>query len=522
MRVEKTLLILLLLTTFFKGIVWAAFVPIWHFPDEQAHFAQVQYYTELKKNIGAGNDLSLEVYESERLLGTLRDERGINKFTYRPEYRIPYSESYLGLHEEEIANLPEEARTSFVKKEAARYPPLFYVASSVGYLLGFPFNLFVRVFLTRIISVLMAVATVWITFLLAKTVFAKNTLLAISTATLVSFQPMYTFLSSGVNNDNLLILLSTFLLWLMVDAMRTGLTTRHTLGFGAALGLGILTKQLIYPFIPLPLFVIVYDALKKKKKRSSPLKHLLLFLFVGLVFGGVMFARHWMQTGSLPGWPRVNPESPMAHLSFITYLSEKIPQLYRETLPWYWGVFKWLGVVLPLSALRAIKVVLVLSGIGLVQYTAGKIHKRRRETRDWQLLFLAFSSIWFAAWLLVWDYTLIRSIGFSHGIQGRNFFPNIAPHMLLVVFGLWQLTTKYQRHIIKALVLAIVVLNFIALKTVLGSYYDLLPVRTFIIQASQYKPWFFKGGGLILWSVLYLTMVVNFVYSFLKLDRRKP
>ena len=72
-KLEKTLVILLLSTTLFKGIMWAASIPIWHGPDEQAHFAQVQYYAEVRKGLSAEDDLSLEVFESERLLGTLRD-----------------------------------------------------------------------------------------------------------------------------------------------------------------------------------------------------------------------------------------------------------------------------------------------------------------------------------------------------------------------------------------------------------------------------------------------------------------
>lgn len=515
----KTLVILLVFTTLFKGIVWASLVPMWHVPDEQAHFAQVQYYAELKSGIEPGNDLSLEVSESERLLGTLRDDRGVNKFTYHPEYRIEYSETYIGVHEKEIETLPNEARTTFVKKEAARYPPLFYVLSSIGYLIGYQGSLFVRVFLARIISVLLAAATVWATFLLAKSIFPKNFLLAFSSTALLSFQPMFTFITSGINNDNLMNLLSTALLWIMVDSMRKRLSALHTLGMGAFLGLGIITKQLIYPFIPLPLLVIAYHSFVKK--TNSFMRHLILLIFVGLICGGLVFTKSWLQSGRLPGWPSVTQGSPGYSLTFAAYLSEKLPKLYRETLPWYWGVFNWLGVVLPINLLRAIKVGLAVSGIGLVKYTASKFRKRKLETQDWQLLLLGFSSIWYAFWLLFWDYNLIRSIGFSHGIQGRNFFPTISAHMILVAFGLWQTSKKYRKFVVKTATLAIVLLNFMALKTMLDSYYILTPLTTLVTQASQYKPWFFKGGGLILWFVIYATFLSNFLSEFIRLNWRK-
>src|SRR4030066_1053945 len=103
---------------------------------------------------------------------------------------------------------------------------------------------------------------------------------------------------------------------------------------------------------------------------------------------------------------------------------------------------------------------------------------------------LIFSSLCFGFWLLLWDYMLVRSIGFSHGIQGRYFFPNISAHMTLVVFGLWQLLKKYQRIIVKASVFAGVLLNFIALKTVLVSYYSVSPIVILLKQASQHNPCF--------------------------------
>src|SRR4030042_6263666 len=154
---QKTLFILLLLVTFFKGIIWAEIVPLWHFPDEQAHFAQVQWYAEQKKPISGEYDLSLEIYESERLLGTLRDERGINKYTYHPECNIDYTNKSLGKYEQYLSSLPKSSRTTYVKREAARYPPLFYLLSSLGYFMGTSGDLFVRVILTRWVSVFLAV-----------------------------------------------------------------------------------------------------------------------------------------------------------------------------------------------------------------------------------------------------------------------------------------------------------------------------------------------------------------------------
>ncbi len=83
----------LLIATFFKGVIWSGVVPLWHFPDEQAHFAQLQNIAEGVK-LNKEGSTSEEIYISEKILGTERDERGNNRFTFHSEYNLAYSKSF--------------------------------------------------------------------------------------------------------------------------------------------------------------------------------------------------------------------------------------------------------------------------------------------------------------------------------------------------------------------------------------------------------------------------------------------
>ena len=114
---------LLLLVTLFKQITFSAVTPLWHGPDEQAHFAQVQYIAEFGQPVANDNkvkDLSQEIFISEQLLGTARDEFGKNKFTHNPGFRIEYTHTTIGKYEPLINNLPKITRINFVKSEATR------------------------------------------------------------------------------------------------------------------------------------------------------------------------------------------------------------------------------------------------------------------------------------------------------------------------------------------------------------------------------------------------------------------
>ena len=78
---------LLFVSALANSICWIILIPIWQYPDEQAHFAQIQYKAEMG-GIPAGSaslDTSYEVALSEKILETERDSGGNYKFTYHPE-----------------------------------------------------------------------------------------------------------------------------------------------------------------------------------------------------------------------------------------------------------------------------------------------------------------------------------------------------------------------------------------------------------------------------------------------------
>src|SRR3989344_1929977 len=103
---NKKLFILLLVFLFFKQLIWESLVPLWHFPDEQAHFAQVAYLGEMGPQPGKTPfDLTEEIRISENLLGTERDNSGNNRFTFHPEYKIEYAPVLYGIYEEKINKL---------------------------------------------------------------------------------------------------------------------------------------------------------------------------------------------------------------------------------------------------------------------------------------------------------------------------------------------------------------------------------------------------------------------------------
>ena len=144
----------LLLLLIIKQLAWVGFMPLWQFPDEQAHFAQVQNLVEERtRSINPLATTSREIYETEVLLGTERNDLGNNKYTYHPEFNIEYTDSTVGKFESTILNFPEQYRHDRVIREATGYPPLYYQLSSLGYRLAYQQDFLTRVFTTRLINI---------------------------------------------------------------------------------------------------------------------------------------------------------------------------------------------------------------------------------------------------------------------------------------------------------------------------------------------------------------------------------
>ena len=87
--------------------------------------------------------------------------------------------------------------------------------------------------------------------------------------------------------------------------------------------------------------------------------------------------------------------------------------------------------------------------------------------------------------------------------------------MVLLVMGLRQITN----YLLLITGYWFITLNWIAFYWVTASYYDTSGFKTFIIQASQYKPDFAKGAWLA--AVLFLYAILTLIFSIKLLKNEK-
>ncbi|OGD61314.1 hypothetical protein A3I57_00080 [Candidatus Beckwithbacteria bacterium RIFCSPLOWO2_02_FULL_47_23] len=479
---------LLLWLVLIKSLAWALFIPLWHFPDEQAHFGHVAYLAEGGTlPMGRTNDLNQEIAISEQRLGTYRNKYGNNSFTYQPDYRLEYTDSLEGLYEAEIKSLPLSTRKEFKDPESAYYPHFFYRVSGLIYKLFYNQDIFIRVFALRLFWLFGHVFMVWLAWLIGKEVFPKDPKAAVTVAVLTSFQPMLSFVAAGVTGDNLHNLLFTAVIYFCLK-LRRKLAWKNLLGLTLVMILGFINK----PQFLIALGIVVPILFRRWKK----------------ILGLIGLAAIWLYlSGKLPYF-EIKADLARPDYTLWQHLVYTAQHTFREVLPWYWGVFRWLSLTLPRWVNQVMMRILLIAGIGL----AIKCYRKKFDQGFWLIIWSA--AVYFLA-LFFWDFQQVRNSGFPFGIQGRYYFPVIVPHMVLLVMGLRQITN----YLLLITGYWFITLNWIAFYWVTASYYDTSGFKTFIIQASQYKPDFAKGAWLA--AVLFLYAILTLIFSIKLLKNEK-
>jgi len=501
---------LLLIAAIFNGLSWIILIPIWQYPDEQSHFAQVQHAAELGFNSHPIPNTSYEVAISEKYLGTQRDEIGNNKFTYHPEFKLPYSSTKLGPHEEEINNLSKDKRKELVKYEATSNPPLYYFLSSIVYKLFSDGNLFTRVISVRILSLSFFVLSVFIAYKIGEVIFEKKKILPLVLASLVAFKPMLVFSSTGILPDPLTNLIFSATILLSLKIIQKGILIRYIAAGIILFFLGFITRQQAAILLPIIALSILLNLLKRKLFWKIFIFVISLTLLLLILFYS-RFLHVLVPEISIPN-PRL-----LLTVNFITNFKSTIRHSIAEVLPWYWGVYKWLSLTLPPITYQIINRILLIAGIGILIKTGSLILSRKIKDFDFYFIFLILISLVYFLAFSIGDYFFQTRYGYTFGIQGRYFFPLVVAHLSIVLIGLIQiikpLFRNYSKLVLALIPLFIIIFNDYTLSFLASKYYDVSNLQIFLTQASQYKPPLFKGTTIIiLLAAAFISQIIFLIY----------
>jgi hypothetical protein len=227
-----------------NGLAWSLIVPPFQVPDENAHYAYVQQVAErgtLPRPVFPEGPLSPREDSMLAALGTFAIVQHRN--TRAPELETQQQTI------ERVANEQLSARGSGDALTATNNPPLYYALQAIPYRLAGS-RVLDKLAAMRIVSALMGAVTVLLVFMFLRELLPGVPRAWPVGALAVALQPLFSFISGGINNDALLYLTAAGLLWGVARAFHRGLTPRGGALIGGFLGAGLVAKLTLLGFVP--------------------------------------------------------------------------------------------------------------------------------------------------------------------------------------------------------------------------------------------------------------------------------
>ena len=426
MKNKNTFICIILLVSFIKGLMWLALIPLFDTPDEPVHFDYIQKIAENNKIFFNKKDKN-DIYQSEEVDLTVKYS-GLIKGYHSGLDKIDFAAGEIGKNEGRINALPPPLRktNTDISAISTQYPPLYYLLGSLPYKMFYTDSIITRVFAVRIFTLLLGLLTIFMVYKIAGLIFGGQKYIPAFIALLVSFNPMYTFISVSVNSDNLLTLLFTVFLYCYLKIFLTKYKPADVIALTVVLLLGFFTKQqfalsLIILFIPL-CFAKEYSLKTKMIGGAAGLFFLILaVLNLRDNFPVPVFIESLKNV-------------------YVYFSGNFFPFFFADLPVSFYGDFGWLNLLIPPWSSRVLLILTVTCLFFYILDVYNSIVKRKSFLPLKTHLFLVLPLIIYIAGLGYIDCNV------KFGLQGRYFFPVISFLYIILISGLLS-AVEEKKHL---------------------------------------------------------------------------
>jgi hypothetical protein len=418
-----------LLACLVRGIYVAAVTPPFQTPDEYGHYDYVLYLShidwgrflvgDVARPVGYNDVTTDELWAVTRATGTESHLRGQGL-----PARLPTRDRQLAAG---AAYQPSDSHqalsTKVVVAPQFNYPILYYGAAAlmVKGLRVATSNPVAAYYLVRSASLVFALVTVWLTWLIAGAMFGpEDWLPAAFSVAFVALQPQLGMLGSSVQSDVLTVTLTTLAGYVAVRYAQTP-TRRLAITQGAVIGLLLLTKLHAAAAAAAAFAVLVAWPIRRPEHVRSGLINLAVTASIAAVVGLWWYVRAYVLFGSAVGMVGDFKTAGFAgpRHNVRVWLAQ-----WRLTYDSFWGMWGWLEVPLPgayyamlswLSAISLVPLVRLPSVTGWRGPALAVVY--------WVALVTAYAGVMGA---------VAAFVGPVHNNQGRHWLPIVAAVALLL------------------------------------------------------------------------------------------
>jgi hypothetical protein len=253
---------LLLLVTLAKGVVWSILIPPWHAPDENNHFE----YAQIIERFGMLHpDPGLWRLRELSLSWTIAQ---IYPVRFDPSRILDLSDR--NTIAEQLHQLDDPAvKRGYIYDDGAPFygfrsftyghAPLYYLIGGVVQSWFEDKSIMVRILANRWFSVFLGVVAVALAYRAGKEIW-RSQAWACFLATLVSFQPMMSFITSVIGDGAPGIVMLSACTVVMLRVIRDGWTVRRAIALAILVSLSLLARTSLVILIPLLIVLFVWDS----------------------------------------------------------------------------------------------------------------------------------------------------------------------------------------------------------------------------------------------------------------------
>ena len=499
MEIARDLALVFVIAFGIRG-VWAFVVPPWQAPDEAVHYLYAAHIIEQGElpHPTPTDDPSYpaEVLTSWRLtlLGKLsgRGLSSTHELAYLPvDYNYGAARAYEGSEEQRRWPGP-----------LTGYPPLYFLYSAVPYWFFRHAPIISRLFAVRFASVLLGALSCIFAYLMAYEL-RQSRRWGLVLGLAMAMMPMYVFITSVANNDAAVDFAAAVLIWLIVRIYRSDrVSAVLALATGVIGGLALLTKPTILPLLLVAGIIILIKAFPSSyvSRRSLQIRLAIGALYgtsIALVYSPWILIRyhyfHDVRLLSLPfpslfrlitGDTAVSASAPpilgaAPHLfavsrfslwSYLIYEKNRGPAYFGWLLVRsFWGDFGWLDAPLPVRVFALIVAFCAIAGTGLIVQFVNQPAQRRGL-----LLLMALLVVQTVFLFIGVDYFqgFIKT-GSDFGLQGRYFFPILAPLLLVLLSG-WDYLWRGNPLGLRIAMVGMAALQVVGFATIITRYYGVV------------------------------------------------
>ncbi|MGA9349062.1 MAG: glycosyltransferase family 39 protein [Anaerolineae bacterium] len=343
---------------------------------------------------------------------------------------------------------------------------------------SFPFRgTALAVHLIRLLSVLLGAGTVFLTYRLALEIFPGREQLALGAAALNAFIPQFLFISSAINNDNLVMPLCSLALLMIVKIgnRKSKIENRNWVLLGLILGLACLSKLNGLGLLILTAVVLIVEAYCRRSPR--PLVQGIIALAVALVVAGWWYVRNWTLYGDPTGLNMmlavVGRGSPPSSLS-------ELWGEFRGLRMSFWALFGWFSILVAPAAYAILDAASLFALAGLAVWFVRHLpsHCPRPQAEGQGRGGIALRSVsMLVLWVAIVFVGLVRWTWTTPGTQGRLLFPAISALCILLMLGLSQLVPgRHAKILVSAISLAMCVFAALCPFVYIGPAYARPPI----------------------------------------------